>query len=56
VLGVPEIEMVLFDHEAVTPAGRLSGLPIPVAPDVIKRMDGIGEPKQIVGFMLGAET
>ena len=30
-VGVPLMVMVLLAHEAVTPAGKLVGLPIPVA-------------------------
>jgi hypothetical protein len=33
--GVPLIVMVLLDHEAVTPDGKFTGTPIPVAPVVV---------------------
>ena len=35
VVGVPLMVMILFDHDAVTPAGRPVGVPIPVAPVVV---------------------
>jgi hypothetical protein len=28
--------IVLLDHEAVTPEGKFTGTPIPVAPDVVR--------------------
>ena len=34
-VGAPLIVIVLFAHDAVTPAGRLVGIPIPVAPVVV---------------------
>ncbi len=34
-LGVPLIVIVLLDHEAVTPDGKFTGTPIPVAPVVV---------------------
>jgi hypothetical protein len=33
--GVPLIVIVLLDHEAVTPDGKSTGTPIPVAPVVV---------------------
>ncbi len=33
--GVPLIVIVFEAHDAVTPAGKLVGVPIPLAPDVV---------------------
>jgi len=48
--------MVLPDHDAVTPVGRLLGVPIPVAPVVVKVTLGIASLKQTVGLELAADT
>ena len=34
-VGVPLIVIVLFDHEALTPAGKPVAVPMPVAPVVL---------------------
>ncbi len=48
-VGVPLMVMTLANHDAVTPAGRPVGEPIPVAPVVVCVMDGIASPKHNVG-------
>ena len=34
-VGVTEIVITLFDHDALTPAGKPDAMPIPVAPVVV---------------------
>ena len=48
--------MVLFDQEALTPAGRLVGVPIPVAPVVAISIGTIDELRQIEGEDDGADA
>jgi hypothetical protein len=46
--------ITLFNQEAVTPAGRPIGVPIPVAPVVVMVMEVSAEPAQTVGLAEGA--
>jgi hypothetical protein len=41
--------MVLLDHDALTPAGKPTGVPMPVAPVVVCVMFDMAAPKQGVG-------
>ena len=53
-VGVPLIVIVLAAKDAVTPAGRLVGAPIPVAPVVVIVIFGeIGEFRQTEGLLEG---
>jgi hypothetical protein len=56
-VGVPLIVKVLPNQDAVTPAGRPVAAPIPVAPVVVKVMEGESAVLiQSVGLLEAAET
>ena len=55
-VGVPLMVMVLLAHEAVTPAGKPVGTPMPVTLMVACVMAGIAVLTSIVGELEGAPT
>ena len=61
--GLPEIVITLPAHEAVTPAGRPVGVPIPVAPVVVMvigvsvvLMQSVGEDEGVPAVLIGVTT
>ena len=54
--GVPEIVIIFVAQEAVTPAGKLEGVPIPVAPVVVCVTLVIAILMQVVGLEEAAVT
>ena len=52
-VGAPLIVIVLLDHEAVTPDGKFTGTPIPVAPVVVWVIEVSGVLIHNVGVELG---
>jgi hypothetical protein len=55
-VGDPETVIILFDHEAVTPAGSPVAVPIPVAPVVVRITFGSGVLTHTVGLLEGGPT
>lgn len=55
-VGVPDTVIILLNHEAVTPLGNPEGVPIPVAPVVVKVTLGIAVPMQTVGVLDAVDT
>jgi len=54
--GVPLMVIVLLDQAAVTPAGRPTAAPIPVAPVVAKVIGVRRVPMQTLGFVEAVPT